>query len=338
MTHKTMFLFYLLFLFFSADKAVLSAEKIVDLNMTVDANKWTGIKLSNLNKGTLLYTDIKISGYADVLLVNSRTYTGFPGTKKDALFRSSTYDKLDFSITIPEAGDYVLIIDNRKGKQELSFALHIKASLDIKPTTSSIPTTISTKTNQQLSQLSAKLQQVFIFDDIDIQLVKCGKANAYSNETTVFLCAELIQKLLQKVEDKKKVKQLIFFTLLHEIGHVLMKQWNYPLYKNEEAADQFATVLLIMLSQTDVAKVQADFFSSVSPDLEYEQKIKKDVKHPLSIQRARNIRRWLDDPGVVKEWQPIFIPQMQTSFLKKLQNQPQWWTDLGLLKSELGTR
>jgi predicted Zn-dependent protease len=339
MPHKTQHLALLLFLFCYPFQISLAAKKSVDLKLTVAAKKWTGIRLRNLNKDTLISTDISMNGFADIFLLDNLSYKEFPNNRENALFHASANNKLNFSISIPKTDNYVLIVDNRKGTNELSFSLHINASLETQPQPIADKTQVSAKKiNQQLSKLSSTLKKAFIFNDIDIEIKKCGKANAYSNQSTVFLCIELVQKLLQKSNDKKNIQNLLLFTLLHEMGHTLLRQWDYPLYDNEDAVDQFATVLLIMFNQPEAAKAQADFFSATPPKAEYNQKVKKDIQHSLSIQRARNIRRWLNDPEIVKKWQSFFIPKMQTPFLRKLQVQPQTWSNLELIKKELKTR
>jgi hypothetical protein len=67
-------------------------------------------------------------------------------------------------------------------------------------------------------------------------------------------------------------------------------------------------------------------------------KVFRDDRHPLSVQRARNILRWLQDPQLVHRWQKIFVPHMQTAMLKQLERQPTAWTDSALIAQELATR
>jgi len=44
----------------------------------------------------------------------------------------------------------------------------------------------------------------------------------------------------------------------------------------------------------------------------------RDDRHPLSVQRARNILGWLDDPDLLKRWQKIFVPHRQTDLLQAM--------------------
>ena len=64
----------------------------------------------------------------------------------------------------------------------------------------------------------------------------------------------------------------------------------------------------------------------------------RDDRHPLSAQRARNILRWANDPQLVRKWQPIFVPHMQTAVLERLLAQSPSWLDRSAVEKELAAR
>ncbi len=134
------------------------------------------------------------------------------------------------------------------------------------------------------------------------------------------------------------MENALLFTLFHEIGHVLLKQWAYPTYASEETADEFATVLIVMLDQKERLRAQAEFFHADASILELISKALSNDRHPLSGQRARNILRGSEDPGLVRRWQPIFVPHMQTPVLERLRQAPTRWADLALVEQELAAR
>lgn len=72
--------------------------------------------------------------------------------------------------------------------------------------------------------------------------------------------------------------------------------------------------------------------------LEAITKVFRDDRHPLSVQLARNILRWLRDPLLVRKWQKVFVPHMQTAMLKQLQAKSFNWLDRHLIGQELATR
>jgi hypothetical protein len=68
------------------------------------------------------------------------------------------------------------------------------------------------------------------------------------------------------------------------------------------------------------------------------RKRNREDRHPLSVQRARNIIDWLEDPELVRRWQSVLVPHMQTRILRALAVHPKEWTDVALVKKELGGR
>ena len=107
---------------------------------------------------------------------------------------------------------------------------------------------------------------------------------------------------------------------------------------SEETADEFATVLIVMLDQKERLRAQAEFFHANASILERIAKDLSNARHPPSGQRARDILRWSEDSGLVRRWQPIFVPHMQTPVLERLRQAPTPWTDLALIEKELAAR
>jgi hypothetical protein len=317
-----------------------AVEKSIDTSLTVAARKWTGVRMKNLQEGTSLNVRLTIDGPAEVFLLNSSQIARFPLLQDTPLFHSELLDKLEFSLNIPASDHYVLVIDNRKGEVKRSFVLNLKASLERPAGPAIKPAQIknSEQINQQLNKLTDSLNKVFIYDAIHIQLSECGKANAYSDSSTVYLCTEYLQQLLLRTKNSEQTQKIILFTLLHEIAHVLLKKWDYPLTENEEAVDEFATVVLIMFNQQSAAQTQAEFFAAIPAEQEFSHRSGKSDRHPLSAQRGQNIKRWLQSPNLVKQWQPLLIPHMQTSFLKQLAIKNLPWVNRSMVMKELSNR
>ena len=107
---------------------------------------------------------------------------------------------------------------------------------------------------------------------------------------------------------------------------------------HEEVADEFATVVMIMLGQKERVRATPEFFTANPSLVEALLKTFVDDRHPLSVQRSRNILRWLDDPQLVKKWQPTLVPRMQSALLERLRDRPTAWTDAALVGRELAAR
>jgi hypothetical protein len=99
-----------------------------DTSLTVAARKWTGIRMKNLQEGTVLNVRLTIDGPAEVFLLNSSQIVRFPLLQDTPVFHSELQDKLEFNLNIPASYHYVLVIDNRKGEVKRSFVLNLKAS------------------------------------------------------------------------------------------------------------------------------------------------------------------------------------------------------------------
>ena len=85
---------------------------------------------------------------------------------------------------------------------------------------------------------------MFVFEPIEIEAARCSKANLYAQDSRIVVCAEFAQQLLEDLGDRDRASSALAFAVFHELGHVLLNQWRYPFYDNEEVADEFATVLI----------------------------------------------------------------------------------------------
>ena len=137
---------------------------------------------------------------------------------------------------------------------------------------------------------------------------------------------------------REKATSVILFTLLHEVGHNLLQQWGYPFYDNEGIADEFATVLIILLGQKERLSAMTEFFLTNPTSNEVIAKAFRGDRHPLSIQRARNILQWMKDTERLRRWQTIFVPHMQTAVLEKLTSTSPALFELALIERELAIR
>jgi hypothetical protein len=306
-------------------------EKSATVSSTVEAKSTLTTRLSNLIKDAYLSISIQTSGSIKVWLIDKDDFSSFPVLHKP-LFTGQTEDKLTFGLRVPAAGNYYLVLDNRENNEKREFTIDVTAKADETGIAASLG-----QASQKLETFESNLRKYFIFNSLKFKIASCGTANAYSNEDTVIICIEMAQRQL-KLGNKQKARNVLSFSILHEISHVLLRQWGYPFYDNEEVVDEFTTALLVMFNQGEQARSAAEYFRTLSPDKELERKRNNDDRHPLSIQRGRNILHWLDDSELVRRWQKIFVPHMQTTVLQALEKNPKSWTDQELVAEELATR
>ncbi len=317
--------------------AVASAAsgKEATLNFEVPGGTWKSIRLKNLPNGAVVGIDLRTDGAVTVSLVDDDEHQRSPDFIQP-LFSSRVDTKMSFSVTTPSAGHYYVVLDNRLAAVSRRINLTVRAA----PGKSGGPIAggRSAAAEEVLLKFEAQLNRIFVFEPFPIHVRHCGVPVAFVHDAGIVMCAEYAKKLYKTLGDKYRASDALLFTLFHEVGHVLLKQWQYPFHDNEEVADEFATAVMVMLDQRKRVLAKAEYFAANPSISEILAKAFKDDRHPLSVQRARNIRRWAEDPNLVRKWQSIFVPHMQTALLEQLQQQPTSWTDLDLVEKELASR
>jgi len=168
----------------------------------------------------------------------------------------------------------------------------------------------------QLMGFSQQIQKNFNVQEFDIHLKPCGQQNAYSMNATgnIVICTELFFDLILK-EMPGALAGIIF----HELGHSLLNLWGLPNYGNEETVDEFAIVMLYWAGRQEMAFDMMKYFAAKNSQQEAQYKLSYDSKHPLSIQRVRNIERILRNPrDIIMRWNKLLYPQMTKAGLREL--------------------
>ena len=99
-------------LLLSLAAAAFAAE--AELNAEVPAEKWRALRLKGLTQGASLRVRVETSGPIRVILAREDEVQRFPKGLK-ATFSGTAERRLSFSVSIPAAGTYYVILDNRKG-------------------------------------------------------------------------------------------------------------------------------------------------------------------------------------------------------------------------------
>lgn len=313
----------------------MAREQSASVRAAVAAGETYTARLGSLPGSASLSVHLESDAPVAVFLLDERDYRGFPDLDAP-LFEGRGSGEHRFSLRIPEAGDYFLVIDNREGGSGRTFTLAVTASADVDA--SSGTDTRLEQVHAELDRFEQNLRRLFVFDSLDFRIRRCGTANTFAADDTVYICAELARELMTGADDRDQARDILLFAVFHEFGHVVLRQWDYPFFDNEEVADEFATVLLVLLGEGERARSLVDYFAGLSPEEELARKRDRDDRHPLSVQRARNIGRWLDDPGLARRWQKVLVPHMQTDMLRALARSPNAWTEPALVESELARR
>ncbi len=329
---SVLFIFIVLLAFLARIEA---KEQTATLRGEVAAGDTYAGRLRNLPKGASLSIDVNVNGEIRILLLDPEDARRWPAVEQP-LFEGSTSGRLGFAVEVPRSGHYFVILDNRDGDAARTFTLRIQGSTE--GLSQSVVESDVQRAHDELAKFKQSLREIFLFDELTLRIGRCGTENMFSGDDVVTICAEVVPMLLKRLKDEKKAKDALIFMMLHEIGHVLLRQWGYPFFDNEEVADEFATVLMVMFDQEERIRSLAELFQSFEPERELQLKREQYDRHPLSSQRARNIKRWMEDPDLVRRWQKILVPHMKTAALQALQRRPNSWTDADAVESELSHR
>ena len=322
---KILFAFIFCLLWISAE----AAKGPIMLNVHIPSGVWKTLRLKNLPKDAVVALEVKSDGEITVILVDTSDYLRFPNIHRP-LFLGKVEKNLSFSVSIPKSGHYYVVLDNRLGQRQREVTVIAGAERGKSDQIN--------EANKILREFQRQFHQLFVFNTFPIGVERCDKPKAFGDESGIILCTHYVQQLYDILGNVQESKDALTFSIFHELGRILLTQWDHPLSEKRATADQFATVLMIMLNKTESLLATAENFAQNPSISEALMKVLRNDHHPLTVQRARKILAWLKDSQFVLEWQKFLVPHMQTILLKKLQEHPTPWTDLPLVEKELAVR
>ncbi len=308
--------------------SVFAASGPFTVNLDVPAGQWKAARLKGLPKDATLAVRVESSGDVIVAILDS-TSKGEPDTSRP-LFTGKVEKRLSFSVTVSEAGDHYLVLDNRRGSESRAVKVTVQAAQAQQDSTQAA--------GAILRDFEKQLHRLFIFDPFSMGVKPCGAPRAFSEESGVFLCTEYVHHLYDALKDQEKAKDFLAFSIFQEVARQLLKDWNHPSAGKAETVDEFAVVLMLVLNQKSRVLGAADFTMKNPSSFNSMSKLFQDDRHPLSATRGRNVLNWAKDATLPKKWQGFLVPHMQTALLKRLKQKPTSWTDLSLVEKELASR
>jgi hypothetical protein len=138
----------------------------------------------------------------------------------------------------------------------------------------------------------------YVLPEIHVSVKPCGASNASSTRTVVVICSELLAELRSRRQEGA-----LPAIVLHEVAHTLLNAWGLPGYDNEELADEFATVRQ-RRDPNGLAAFVRWLGQQDSTSEALEQLINGD-RHPISIQRTRNIKAASENPQLLERWERL---------------------------------
>ena len=188
-----------------------------------------------------------------------------------------------------------------------------------------------------LTRAYADLKRTFVFKDFNIHIRHCGQVNAFSTTATgdITLCTEIFQDLAAQ----PGAMTAVFF---HELGHTLLNLWGYPDYQNEDVADEFAVTMMLRFGGEQGKQAISewmDWFAKRNSRAEAANMLVNGDTHSLSVQRIRNIQRYVTNSSdLMRRWDTILYPHMTRRALAAVVSHPASYDDVGAAKRALAMR
>ena len=287
-----------------------------------------------LTEGSALVARFQVVGGLNnkikVMLLDMTNYQLYQAHQKYSYFQGTTGEIRNtgnYVFKVPQTGVYDLVVDNSEAwllPREVQLYVY-----SIFPT----PTTQTIEAQKSITNSLGVIGQLFLFPSFNIQFRHCGIENAFSNPN-ITMCIELVESLTDQHLD-----QAIGFVFFHELGHSTMRLWGLPLSDNEDVADEFATVCMILAKQQQPALQAAQWWASQTSQQEALSKLWIDDRHTVSPQRARNVIRWLNQPDdLLQRWMRLLTPHLQSNALLDLMKDTRLTPVRSVMQEELQRR
>lgn len=295
-----------------AEVYVQAVEVLIKEDVQISAGRYSYYDLT-LTRGEELVVDLQVLGGLDnsltVWLLDLANFQRYKAGQKYTYFKGSSgriLSSFSYRFEVPQANIYYLVLDNTQA------VLASRKARTYAYKTYDGETEESKQTKEYYTGLYDQLlKKLFVFDDFDISIGMCGMENAFSSPDIV-ICQELNSLL-----SRENVPEAILYVFLHEAAHSLLNVWDYPLYDNEDAADELATVLLLITEQKGAALAAAKWWANRGSSDDALAKLWLDDRHTVSPQRARNIINWINNEDeLTRRWWHLLIPKLTDEALQ----------------------
>ncbi len=314
------------------DSAEKPITKVSTFKLTVEAGKWTGAALCGLAEGGSLAVQITTTGPVLVRLVAKDPHSSPENCEE--LVSGEASDVYGFAITIPDSGDYYLVIDNRSGTQSQQVNIRVTASSPGHPIVNLLGFL-----DGLLEMVAANLRQIFAVDSLQITVEPDLLEAASSEGDHIVLGLEFSQTMFETIGEKETATSALFFTLFQEFGQLLLSRSPDSHDDSDAAMDELATALMVLCGFRDHLRKQAEFFAGDPKAQRLAERSGARNRHPLTPERARSVLEWQEDSdSVVRRWQSVVLSNLRTDVLQGLTTEAPPWSSPELVRTEIARR
>jgi hypothetical protein len=209
------------------------------------------------------------------------------------------------SYLAPATGRYYMVLDNSRSRRAKQLSVYAYARM---------PTLNDSEDRVQRLYRSYydELDSLFEMGDIELEVRRCGRVNAYAVGPKIVICRELHETLSDNA-----VPGVELFVFLHEASHSLISRWGHQsINVNQIMVDRLAATMFRMIDDELALSIAAWFSDSTS--LPYG--LSQQAAYVMSDARARRIASWLiAEERFDRKWsRRIVVPRMRTPALESL--------------------
>ncbi len=320
----------------SWDTSAEGANKPLTVSVTIPAGQWKAVRLRNLPRETMVAIALRCDGSLTVGLLNAQDHAQFPKVA-NPLFWGEAESKLGFSATIPQQGDYFVVLNNREGTGPRQVTMTTSARLGGEAAKNLVAAQLR-KVEAQLKVLELKLNQAFIFTPVPIRVSTCESARPFERSEGLTLCLQYARHLIEAFQDKTQASDALVYSMFYEMAQVFQQQWGLDPENPTTSLDELTTVLMLTFRLDATVRAYSQTMINQPTLSTALDDIVHGTAHPLTTERAQRVLKWATDPDLVRNWQPRLVPHMQTNMLRQLKDHPQPWSDRQLVEAELAER
>jgi hypothetical protein len=192
--------------------------------------------------------------------------------------------------------------------------------------------------DEGMRNIQASLHDVFEVEPFAMTTRPCGRPQTFVEGDGLVLCQDLGFGLAEVMGDQTLATSFTFFLILHQFGHITMKEWGDPEFGDEDRADRFATAVMIMSKQRQDLRNAARYLTRVRSKRAILDNAFAGDRHWLDTERMQQVYDWSANDDVMRSWHGELIPHMTKKTLKNLRLAPPGWADTGLLDAEISKR
>lgn len=326
----------LLTLFGSWNASAEGAKVPPTVSVSIPAGQWKAVRLRNVPRNTVVAVALHCDGALTVGLLDTPDHAQFPRIM-NPLFWGEAESKLGFSSTIPQTGDYFVVLDNRRGNRPRQVTMTTTARLGGEAAKQLIAARLQ-KVEAQLKRLELQLNQTFKFDPVPIRVNTCEHSKPFDRSDGLTLCLQYARQLIEAFQDQTQASDALIYSMFHEMAQLFHQQWGLDPSSTPASLDELTTVLMLTFRlDANVRAYSQTMINQPALSSSFEEMF-HDAYHPLTADRAGRVLKWATNPDLVRNWQPQLVPHMQTQMLKQLKDHPQPWSDRQLIEAELAGR